>query len=70
MWRTRAPHRITPTQRVFPAYAVLRRGGVNGIGEGDQAHPREQVALGIENVLLALLKLFSGENFGKRVLAP
>jgi NADPH-dependent curcumin reductase CurA len=29
-----------------------------------------QVEHGIENFLPALLKLFSGENFGKLVLAP
>ena len=45
-------------------------GSVNGIGEGDQAYPRVQVAPGIENALPALLKLFSGENSGKRGLAP
>ncbi|HEX8657053.1 MAG TPA: NADP-dependent oxidoreductase [Hymenobacter sp.] len=38
--------------------------------EGKLQTPKVQVEHGIENFLPALLKLFSGENFGKLVLAP
>ena len=37
--------------------------------EGKLATPKVQVEHGIENFLPALLKLFSGENFGKLLLA-
>jgi NADPH-dependent curcumin reductase CurA len=38
--------------------------------EGKLTAPKVQTEHGIENFLPALLKLFSGENFGKLVLAP
>ena len=40
------------------------------IKEGRLKSPKIQIEHGIENFLPTLLKLFSGENFGKLVLAP
>ncbi|WP_210518625.1 NADP-dependent oxidoreductase [Hymenobacter terricola] len=51
-------------------YATAAREMAGWIQEGKLKSPKVQVEHGIENFLPALLKLFSGENFGKLVLAP
>lgn len=51
-------------------YASAAREMAGWIQEGKLKSPKVQVEHGIENFLPALLKLFSGENFGKLVLAP
>ena len=51
-------------------YAIAAREMAGWIKEGKLKSPKVQVEHGIENFLPTLLKLFSGENFGKLVLAP
>jgi len=51
-------------------YATAAREMAGWIKEGKLKSPKVQVEHGIENFLPTLLKLFSGENFGKLVLAP
>jgi NADPH-dependent curcumin reductase CurA len=51
-------------------YATAAREMAGWIQEGKLKSPKVQVEHGIDNFLPALLKLFSGENFGKLVLAP
>jgi NADPH-dependent curcumin reductase CurA len=51
-------------------YGTAAREMAGWIREGKLHSPKVQVEHGIENFLPALLKLFSGENFGKLVLAP
>ncbi|MBD2724007.1 NADP-dependent oxidoreductase [Hymenobacter armeniacus] len=51
-------------------YAAAAREMAGWLREGKLHMPKVQVEHGIENFLPALLKLFSGENFGKLVLAP
>ncbi|SFQ72162.1 NADP-dependent oxidoreductase [Hymenobacter arizonensis] len=51
-------------------YGTAAREMAGWIQEGKLHSPKVQVEHGIENFLPALLKLFSGENFGKLVLAP
>ncbi|MBD2769481.1 NADP-dependent oxidoreductase [Hymenobacter sp. BT664] len=53
-----------------PNYGRAAREMAGWIQEGKLRSPKIQVEHGIENFLPALLKLFSGENFGKLVLAP
>ena len=51
-------------------YGTAAREMAGWIQQGQLHSPKIQVEHGIENFLPALLKLFSGENFGKLVLAP
>ena len=51
-------------------YGTAAREMAGWIQEGKLHSPKIQVEHGIENFLPSLLKLFSGENFGKLVLAP
>ncbi len=51
-------------------YGAAAREMAGWIQEGKLMAPKVQVEHGVENFLPALLKLFSGENFGKLVLAP
>ncbi len=51
-------------------YGIAAREMAGWIREGQLSSPKVQVEHGIENFLPALLKLFSGQNFGKLVLAP
>ena len=51
-------------------YGTAAREMAGWIQEGTMKTPKVQVEHGIENFLPTLLKLFSGENFGKLVLAP
>ncbi len=51
-------------------YGTAARQMAGWITEGKLHAPKVQVEHGVENFLPALLKLFSGENFGKLVLAP
>lgn len=51
-------------------YGEAAREMAGWIKAGQLAAPKVQVEHGVENFLPALLKLFSGENFGKLVLAP
>ena len=51
-------------------YGTAAREMAGWLKEGKLHSPKIQVEYGIENFLPALLKLFSGENFGKLVLAP
>ena len=51
-------------------YGTAAREMAGWIQAGQLHSPRVQVEHGVENFLPALLKLFSGENFGKLVLAP
>jgi len=51
-------------------YGTAAREMAGWIREGKLHSPKVQVEHGLENFLPALLKLFSGENFGKLVLAP
>ena len=51
-------------------YSAAAREMAGWIQEGKLISPKVQVEHGIENFLPTLLKLFSGENFGKLVLAP
>ena len=51
-------------------YSTAAREMAGWIKEGKLKATKVQVEKGIENFLPALLKLFSGENFGKLVLAP
>ena len=51
-------------------YGTAAREMAGWIKNGQLHSPKVQVEHGIENFLPALLKLFSGENFGKLVLAP
>ncbi|WP_046246817.1 NADP-dependent oxidoreductase [Hymenobacter terrenus] len=51
-------------------YGTAAREMAGWIHEGKLRSPKVHVEHGIENFLPALLKLFSGENFGKLVLAP
>ena len=51
-------------------YGTAAREMAGWLREGKLHSPKIQVEHGIENFLPALLKLFSGENFGKLVLAP
>ncbi|OGX88414.1 NADP-dependent oxidoreductase [Hymenobacter lapidarius] len=51
-------------------YSTAAREMAGWIQEGKLKSPKIQVEHGIENFLPALLKLFSGGNFGKLVLAP
>ena len=51
-------------------YGTAVREMAGWLQEGKLRTPKVQVEHGIENFLPALLKLFSGENFGKLVLAP
>ena len=53
-----------------PHYAEVARTMAGWLRTGQLQAPKVQVEHGIENFLPALLKLFSGENFGKLVLAP
>ena len=50
-------------------YAEAAREMAGWLREGKLSTPKVQVEHGIENFLPALLKLFSGENFGKLLLA-
>jgi len=51
-------------------YGTAAREMAGWIQAGQLHSPKIQVEHGVENFLPALLKLFSGENFGKLVLAP
>ena len=51
-------------------YGTAAREMAGWMQQGKLRSPKVQVEHGIENFLPALLKLFSGENFGKLVLAP
>ncbi|MFD1468931.1 NADP-dependent oxidoreductase [Hymenobacter caeli] len=51
-------------------YGEAAREMAGWIKEGKLVSPKVQVEHGVENFLPALLKLFSGQNFGKLVLAP
>ena len=51
-------------------YGTAAREMAGWLREGKLHQPKIQVEHGIENFLPSLLKLFSGENFGKLVLAP
>jgi NADPH-dependent curcumin reductase CurA len=51
-------------------YGAAAREMAGWIQQGKLRSPKVQVEHGIESFLPALLKLFSGENFGKLVLAP
>ena len=51
-------------------YGTAAREMAGWLREGKLHSPKIQVEHGVENFLPALLKLFSGENFGKLVLAP
>ena len=51
-------------------YGKAAREMAGWIQDGKLHSPKVQVEHGIKNFLPALLKLFSGENFGKLVLAP
>ncbi len=51
-------------------YGTAAREMAGWIREGKLISPKVQIEHGIENFLPTLLKLFSGQNFGKLVLAP
>ncbi|MBU6121060.1 NADP-dependent oxidoreductase [Hymenobacter siberiensis] len=51
-------------------YGTAAREMAGWIKEGKLHSPKIQVEHGVKNFLPALLKLFSGENFGKLVLVP
>ena len=51
-------------------YGTAAREMAGWLKAGQLHSPKIQVEHGVENFLPALLKLFSGENFGKLVLAP
>jgi len=51
-------------------YGKAAREMAGWIQQGKLHSPKVQVEHGVENFLPALLKLFSGQNFGKLVLAP
>lgn len=51
-------------------YGTAAREMAGWIKDGQLHSPKIQVEHGIENFLPSLLKLFSGDNFGKLVLAP
>lgn len=51
-------------------YGTAAREMAGWMREGQLVSPKVQVEHGVENFLPALLKLFSGQNFGKLVLAP
>ena len=51
-------------------YGPAAREMAGWIQSGQLHSPKIQVEHGVENFLSALLKLFSGENFGKLMLAP
>jgi len=53
-----------------PHYAEAAREMAGWLQSGQLKAPKVQVEHGLENFLPALLKLFSGENFGKLLLAP